>query len=656
MPADNSNQILPSDKEHPVYPRKRRSNGVAQLNQQTGCFEYYGQTSTFSIASHLGKRLRQLEDVPDDDNEIPPATRRREDANYQHQEPRETCCQTLALDELPGFCDYVVPLNAIRSDRYIHEQIANRHMDSFFKTIHFLLPILSPATFKARYNSLRNLFGDRRLSLATLDDPTRPQFVCLMYAVLALGALYEDEREDSSLWASWYFAEAQNMLGHLLNASNLELIQALTLLGAYAQHAIKPNLAYILNGVAARLAFSNGLNVESMHGSLGVSTEVARRTWWIIYIQEVELSLDSGRPMCLGLAEMNMNYPKAQLPEGGSLTPSPDQDMFIPLLAEVTKITNEIMELSVKPTEPTEPTEPSKFKSEQREELLNKLERWRASLPHYLAFQDDNQYIHDNDAETWLYTCLSRQKSSLQIHYYLAIITLLQGSLPKNLSERHAATLVILLKVADDQLRERRCQRQVSEDSTDLQQLDTEAMEDDRRLCSLAVEVFDMIKLKASQRCAEVVRHFLGTWTPEQKTKGQDTYHSSVNGVGEFVTQQMPTTVTYSSLPLECCVIFSHEDERPCLQHDAAKAGPWGAKSIGNGDSSGSTSPHLSLSGLQAELHDAFYNSAADGIYTSHHTSFPGAETFGDYVVSIGMNGTVDGSWGLGDHHPYSAM
>jgi hypothetical protein len=48
--------------------------------------------------------------------------------------------------------------------------------------------------------------------------------------VLALGALYEDEHEDSSSWASWYFAEAQEMLGRLLMASNIQLVQASTLL------------------------------------------------------------------------------------------------------------------------------------------------------------------------------------------------------------------------------------------------------------------------------------------------------------------------------------------------------------------------------------------------------------------------------------------
>ncbi|KAM6505383.1 hypothetical protein FSOLCH5_014603 [Fusarium solani] len=209
------------------YPPERRSSGVAQLNEQTGCFEYYGQTSTFMIASFLDKRLRQLDDVLEGN---PPAKRRRNDPAAGQQGPTGEGSDSLGLEGLTGFCDYVVPLNDLRGDRYLRETVADRHIDSFFRTIHIFLPILDPRAFRTRYESLRQLFGDRRLFLATLDDPRRPQFVCLLYAVLALGALYENERDDSSSWASWYFAEAQEMLGRLLNSSNIQLVQAATLL------------------------------------------------------------------------------------------------------------------------------------------------------------------------------------------------------------------------------------------------------------------------------------------------------------------------------------------------------------------------------------------------------------------------------------------
>jgi hypothetical protein len=56
-------------------------------------------------------------------------------------------------------------------------------------------------------------------------------------------------------------------------------------------------VAYIHAGLATRLAYSIGLNVDSSHRALGFDLQEARRTWWILYIQDVELSLDAGRPM-----------------------------------------------------------------------------------------------------------------------------------------------------------------------------------------------------------------------------------------------------------------------------------------------------------------------------------------------------------------------
>jgi hypothetical protein len=138
--------------------------------------------------------------------------------------------ESLGLDEVPGFCDYIAPPNTIRLDRSLRISIADKHLDSFFNTIHIFIPILDQTDFRARYQTLRSLFGDRRLAVSTLEDPSRPQFVCLLYAVLALGALYEYGTESSSLWASWYFAEAQDMLGRLLEATNMHLVQAALLL------------------------------------------------------------------------------------------------------------------------------------------------------------------------------------------------------------------------------------------------------------------------------------------------------------------------------------------------------------------------------------------------------------------------------------------
>lgn len=326
--------------------------------------------------------------------------------------------KTLDLDELTSFCDYIIPPHALRGNRRLQVHIADRHLENFFRTIHIFLPMLDKSRFKQKYNSLRKDFGDKRLVFATTEDPNRPQFVCLLYAILALGALYEDDQDDSSMWASWYFAEAQNMLGRLLDASNLELTQAATFLGAYAQHAIKPNLAYNLNGIAARLAYSIGLTVESMHGSLGFDKEEAKRTWAIIYIQEVELSLDAGRPMSIRSSDMNMNYPTVQLPATDQSRTDAAQVVFITHLANISKIVKSILKLSgVHEERPI-------LLLEERESLRQQLDRWHDSLPNYLSIENSSpaENSGDNDEASFLHDWRARQQSSLRIRKWNIVL------------------------------------------------------------------------------------------------------------------------------------------------------------------------------------------------------------------------------------------
>ena len=75
---------------------------------------------------------------------------------------------------------------------------------------------------------------------------------------------------------------------------------------------MKP-VAYILTGTATRLALSIGLHDESLHKSLPYNIEESRRTYWMIYAQEVELSLDSGRPISLPSSHTGVEYPIPQV-------------------------------------------------------------------------------------------------------------------------------------------------------------------------------------------------------------------------------------------------------------------------------------------------------------------------------------------------------
>jgi hypothetical protein len=188
---------------------------------------YLGRTSTFVLASSLGKRLRQLEEATD----VAQHKRQRASSDGRILAHHRTPVESLGLDKLLGHYDYVMPHNtSLRRHRSLQKCIADRHLSNFFSTIHIFLPIFDMDIFNDKYQRISSLFGDNLLYVASEDDKSRPHFLCLLYAVLALGALYEHGREDSSAWAAWYFSEAQNALGQLLDAVNLELVQAAMLM------------------------------------------------------------------------------------------------------------------------------------------------------------------------------------------------------------------------------------------------------------------------------------------------------------------------------------------------------------------------------------------------------------------------------------------
>ena len=58
------------------------------------------------------------------------------------------------------------------------------------------------------------------------------------------------------------------------------------------------------------MAFSIGLNVDSNLISHDWDGEEGRRTWWMIFIQEVELSVDCGRPMAISNSDIAVELPE----------------------------------------------------------------------------------------------------------------------------------------------------------------------------------------------------------------------------------------------------------------------------------------------------------------------------------------------------------
>lgn len=87
------------------------------------------------------------------------------------------------------------------------------------------------------------------------------------------------------------------------------------------------------------MAFSIGLNVDPRLTSHCWDAEEGRRTWWMIYIQEVELSVDSGRPMSIRKSDILVDLP------GDAVQVHQPMAAFIQALAGIAQITRGILKL-----------------------------------------------------------------------------------------------------------------------------------------------------------------------------------------------------------------------------------------------------------------------------------------------------------------------
>jgi transcriptional regulatory protein GAL4 len=95
------------------------------------------------------------------------------------------------------------------------------------------------------------------------------------------------------------FAHAKSMLSiNFLEAGNLTLVQALTLISNYQQKRNKPNSGYNYLGLAVRMAMGLGLHKEFPGWNISpLKMEIRRRVWWSLCVFDIGATITFSRPM-----------------------------------------------------------------------------------------------------------------------------------------------------------------------------------------------------------------------------------------------------------------------------------------------------------------------------------------------------------------------
>jgi hypothetical protein len=170
------------------------------------------------------------------------------------------------------------------------------------------------------------------------------------------------------------------------------------------------------------------------------------------------------------------------------------------------------------------------------------------------------------------------------------------------------AALVILPKLAGENHLSRISRRSV--DGDDGSHSTHRQPENDWEVCNLAVRVFEQIELKASQRCAEVVKQFLNKWKHVKPT-GSPRLMASKKGSDVHQTQTLWNRTKPRDDLVDCPdIIPSPKDPGSRLANEPhGLLEEYGTLHFDGVDGGGitRTSP-ASLTGLRDELYGAFYS------------------------------------------------
>ncbi|KXJ84696.1 fungal-specific transcription factor domain-containing protein [Microdochium bolleyi] len=160
--------------------------------------------------------------------------------------------------------------------------------------------------------------------------------VCIIFGVLAAGTQYAHmdssrrkattqqqpgEAEDEV--GNLFYESATRLLPEVLQSASLESVQAITILGFYAQPLDAPGLSYVYFSLATRLAIQNGMHRRYQGKKMSPLTiETRNRVWWSVCSIEKKIAIFHGRPPSLLPSDIDADLPRPApdiMPDDGPL-------------------------------------------------------------------------------------------------------------------------------------------------------------------------------------------------------------------------------------------------------------------------------------------------------------------------------------------------
>jgi hypothetical protein len=210
------------------------------------------------------------------------------------------------------------------------KHIADHILQSYYATVHAVIPILHWPTFEREYEDVYKGGSLERIP---------PVWTSLLFAVLAVGVLHSNESSFIRPQKGKEYIEKSLSLIDLWNDEFVvDHARAAILTSIFLFEMNIKSAAWTWLASSVRISQDMGLHLETGPWPT-IEGEMRRRVWWGIYAWDRLISLELGRPMLIEDADCDVSLPAAIddhfIHEGGMLVPNGAQPMANLLLPTI---------------------------------------------------------------------------------------------------------------------------------------------------------------------------------------------------------------------------------------------------------------------------------------------------------------------------------
>ncbi|KAI0966754.1 fungal-specific transcription factor domain-containing protein [Xylaria arbuscula] len=200
-------------------------------------------------------------------------------------------------------------------DGFLTRGQESRFLDLFWQTYYFSYPILHEGNLRKEFKDLWDHCGqgiqrkpsplvDIILALCTQLGASlvRQQTIASHNSstdnvnVSSDSPRHTSDAQHPSLAGFQYYRRCEEALDLAIENPSIETVQCYTFSIVYLYQAGLLNRAQVVAGKAIMMAMMLGLQAEPPAGQPEPVREIARRTWWSLYILDAHLAVEAGRP------------------------------------------------------------------------------------------------------------------------------------------------------------------------------------------------------------------------------------------------------------------------------------------------------------------------------------------------------------------------